>query len=63
MSNINIHELPKIKCDEPGCECDTFESAYIIRKVSALISLDGKEQIIPVMTFRCTKCKKILDYE
>ena len=65
QQRMNINSLPKIQCDEPGCECDVFEQIFVIHKLSALSpqNPDGQEKIIPAMGFRCTSCKKVLEYE
>jgi uncharacterized Zn finger protein len=48
-----------VKCDE--CEGEKFRHALFIRKLSSLVSPDGKEHIIPVDVFECTACGHVND--
>lgn len=44
------------------CECGSyiFEDAYILKKLSALISPTGKEEVIPISLLVCKECGKVL---
>jgi len=52
--NINPKELKDIKCE--NCGCKYFRQVTAFKKVSALVSPTGKEQVVPVPTFRCDEC-------
>ncbi len=54
---INPSDLTSVTCE--SCQNDTFEEAYFLKRVSALISPDGQEKFVPVPTFKCTKCSHI----
>jgi|TARA_E500000305_G_scaffold88813_1_gene75654 uncharacterized Zn finger protein len=46
--------MKDIKCE--NCGCQFFRQVHAFKRVSALVSETGKEQIIPVPTFRCDEC-------
>ncbi len=52
--NVGLDQTTEIECDE--CASTVFHPAFILRKVSALISPTGKETIIPVQVFACDSC-------
>ena len=52
--NIKPGDLKDITCE--SCECKYFRQVNAFKRVSALISPSGKEQIVPVPTFRCDDC-------
>ena len=52
--NIDPSSLKDIKCE--NCGCQFFRQVNAFKRVSALLSPTGKEQIIPVPTFRCDEC-------
>jgi hypothetical protein len=54
-----IKNLPIIKCDE--CGSQLFTEKLTFRKMSALISPTGKEEMVPIPLFVCDKCGKISD--
>lgn len=41
-------------CD--NCGNFTFQNVVVMKKVSALLSPDGKETVIPIPTFGCVAC-------
>ena len=52
--NVNIMELDSIKCNECGSEY--WEEAMLIKKIPAVISESGREQISPVPCLLCKGC-------
>ena len=52
--NIDISQTSEMKCDK--CENNTFKQTMMLRKVSAIVSPNGKETIVPSAVFACTKC-------
>lgn len=54
---VNLKEAPDFKCEE--CDNDTFEIAYKIKKLSALISPTGQNTYVPMQMFSCKKCSHI----
>ena len=54
QEQIDISKTSAIKCEK--CENSTFKQTLLIRKMSALVSPNGQEQIIPIGVFACEKC-------
>ena len=52
--NINPENLPEVKC---GCGCSIFVQGTQIRKVSALLSPEGKDSYLFIPVFVCKDCK------
>ena len=55
--NIDLNNADNIECDE--CENETFIPAFVIKQVSALMSPNGRETLIPIQLFKCSKCGHI----
>jgi len=53
---VDISQAPWMECD---CGHTTFETQTMAKRLSPLISPDGKEHIIPVEVYFCLKCKKV----
>ena len=51
---VGLDQTAEIKCDE--CESTVFHPAFLLRKVSALLSPSDKETIIPIQVFACDSC-------
>ena len=51
---LNYSQTDAIACEE--CESDVFQPAFVLRKVSALVSPTGKETIVPMQLFACISC-------
>ena len=54
QQSIDMSKATPIKCD--NCENSTFKQTLIISKLSALLSPNGQETIIPSAVFACEKC-------
>mgnify|MGYP003116392415 FL=1 len=52
--NVDPSSMKDIKCE--NCGCRFFRQVHAFKRVSALVSPTGKEQIVPVPTFRCDEC-------
>jgi len=57
--NIKMEDLKDIVCK--NCECKYFRPVHAFKRLSALISPTGKEQIVPVPVYRCDECGHIND--
>ena len=57
--NIDMSQTTDMKCDK--CENDSFKQTILLKKMSALISPNGQEMLIPVAAFSCEKCGHIND--
>ncbi len=54
---VGLDQTDQIVCDE--CGSAAFHPAFLLRKVSALISPTGKETVIPIQVFACDSCGHI----
>jgi len=54
---VSLDQTDEIKCDK--CGSNAFHPAFLLRKVSALISPTGKETVIPIQVFACDACGHI----
>ncbi len=55
--NIDLTNIDNVKCDE--CENETFEPAFVIKQISALMSPTGQETLAPIQLFKCSKCDHV----
>lgn len=51
-----IATSPNVVCE---CGSKVFNSALVLKKISALVSPTGKEEIVDIPVFVCAKCGKI----
>lgn len=56
--NIDLEQLPTVVCDE--CESEEWMEIYTVKKVSALVSPNGQEGVIPIPELVCACCGKKL---
>ena len=56
---IDMSKATPIKCDK--CEGSTFKQTLLISKISALLSPNGQETIIPTAVFACEGCGHVND--
>ena len=52
--NVDISQTTEMKCEK--CGNNTFKQTMMLRKLSAIVSPNGQETIIPVGVFACEKC-------
>ena len=57
--NVDMSQTSEMKCDE--CENLTFKQTIMLRKVSAIVSPNGQETIIPMAVFACESCNHVND--
>ena len=55
--NVDISQTTEMKCEK--CGNNTFKQTMMLRKLSAIVSPNGKETIIPVGVFACEACGHI----
>lgn len=53
--NVNQDNTTPIKCDECGCEI--FTQGVMLRKMSAILSPTGKEEVFDLPVLICHQCK------
>jgi hypothetical protein len=54
---VNLNDAKAVVCEE--CGNQTFDAVLLIKKVSAILSPTGKEEVIPIQTLACYKCGHI----
>ena len=54
QEQIDFSKTSQIKCE--ACEGATFKQTLLLRKMSAIVSPDGRETIVPMQVFACEKC-------
>ena len=54
QEQIDMSKTTPINCEK--CENLTFKQTLLIRKLSALVSPNGQETIVPMAVFACEKC-------
>lgn len=42
-----------------NCDNETFKQAFVIKRISALVSKDGKDTFVPIPIFSCDICNHI----
>ena len=55
--NIDLSQTIAEVCEK--CENDTFQQAFKMRKLSALLSPTGESAMLPIQIFACSKCGHI----
>jgi len=61
--NVNLAEAEDLTCVNEECGCPVFEQAYMIKRISALQSPTGREEIVPVPIMLCKACGQPLKPE
>lgn len=56
-AGLKLEDMTDIICE--NCGCRYFNQVHAFKRVSALLSPTGKEQIMPVPSFRCSDCGHI----
>ena len=54
LSNVDLTHAKTLECEE--CKCKGFKQTLILKKLSALVSPNGQEAIVPVAVFCCENC-------
>ena len=54
QQTIDMSQTTPVHCEK--CENQTFKQTLLIRKLSALVSPNGQETVIPIGVFACEKC-------
>ena len=47
----------------PKCKNEAFETIVLIKKISAIMSPNGEESVVPMPAYRCAECHYILQNE
>ena len=51
-----VIDSPNIVCE---CGCKTFAPAALLEKVSKIVTMTGRDEIVDIPVYVCTKCGKI----
>jgi hypothetical protein len=54
---IDYKQTEPVKCEK--CEGELFHPAFMLRRVSALVSPNGQEAMVPVQLFACLSCNHV----
>ena len=57
LDNIDLTHATTLECEK--CQCKGFKQTLMLKKLSALVSPNGQEAIIPVGVFACESCGNI----
>ena len=57
LNNVDLTHAKTLECEE--CGCKGFKQTLMLKKLSALVSPNGQEAIIPVAAFACDSCGHI----
>ena len=52
-----LENAADVNCDE--CENSRFVPVFVVKKVSALISPNGQEIVVPIQALKCDQCNHI----
>ena len=59
QAQVDINDTEMVKCDD--CGNASFIQAFFLRRLSALMSPNGQEAMIPIEVFSCGNCGKVPD--
>tara|TARA_R100001377_G_C3190281_1_gene110273 strand:+ start:953 stop:1189 length:237 start_codon:yes stop_codon:yes gene_type:complete len=57
QKQINITDTESVKCED--CGNYSFIQSYFIRRISAIVSPNGQETMVPIEVFSCGNCGKV----
>jgi hypothetical protein len=57
---IDISKTDAVKCK---CGNETFDQVYFLRRVPGIISPTFKDELIPLPSFLCRKCKNLYSFD
>ena len=59
LSNVDLSKATTMRCE--NCEGATFKQSLMLHRLSALVSPNGQETIIPTAVFACEGCGHVND--
>jgi len=51
---VDLSKCPSVEC--PECGSTYFTTVFVLKKVSAVLSHTGREELIAIELFRCADC-------
>jgi hypothetical protein len=55
--NVDLSQAEDITCEE--CEGKLFSPAFMIKRISALMSPTAQETLAPIQIFKCDSCSHV----
>ena len=59
LEGLQLNDLDGVTCEK--CENPTFNQVFLLRKISAVLSPNGKGGFLPLPVFQCSNCGFIND--
>ena len=56
---INPHDLEDVECEK--CKGQVFTPVMLFKKISAVLSPNGKKALFPLEVYKCDECGHIND--
>ena len=56
---VDLKQADTIKCND--CNNYLFITSFILKRLSAIVSPNGQEALIPVQVYSCGNCGKVAD--
>lgn len=57
FTQADLQSAVNFSCEE--CKNETFRQTFVIKRISALVSPEGKETFVPIPLFTCDACGHI----
>jgi len=57
LDSIDLTHATTLECEE--CGCKGFKQTLMLKRLSALVSPNGQESMVPVAIFACESCNHI----
>ena len=57
QQTVDLAKADTMKCDD--CNNYLFITAYVIKRISAIMSPNGQEGLVPVQVYSCGNCGKV----
>ena len=55
--NVDLSKAKTMECE--NCKNTTFKQSLMLHRLSALVSPNGQETIVPAAVFACEKCNHV----
>ena len=54
---IDLSNAETMKCEQ--CGSTLFNTSFVIKRISAIVSPTGQEAIVPIQVYSCDGCSKV----
>ena len=54
---VDLSTAETMKCEQ--CGSTLWKNAFIIKRISAIVSPNGQEAIVPIQVYSCDGCSKV----